>query len=208
MLLHKGGDDKSQEGSGVVDSGGFLIDGIPCSTYSVTLAYAPGQPFLPETRDRTVEIPGKAGMYWFDSDLGVRRFSLPCRFPTCADAAALDVLTRAFARIFTHAHGKPRQLALIFDDSPTVSYMVRYAGQVPFDRAWVGCSEFTLELVADDPFAYEAEDSTTANITKSGTSLSVASSGNISTPAKVCVKNNGTVPLTGFSITIEYPLEV
>ena len=191
----------------MVDNGGFTLNAIPATTYGIALVYAPGQPMLPETRDRVAEIPGKAGSYWFGSDAGVRTFSLPCRFET-TDPAALDVLIRAFARILTDVFGKSRALLLSFDDSPTLSYMVRYAGQIPFDRAWVGCSEFTINLVSDDPFAYEAEDSTSATITTSGGSFTVASSGNISTPAKVCITNNGTVPVTGFTITIEYPLEV
>jgi len=189
----------------MVDSGGFTIDGIPATTYGVTLLYAPGQPFLPETRDRTVEITGKAGVYWFDSDLGVRTFSLPCMFTGAADAAALDVLIRAFARVFVHAHGKPRQLALIFDDATDVSYMVRYAGQIPFDRAWVGCSEFVLNLVADDPYAYEPEDATSISITTSGTTAgTVTSTGTVETPAKFCLTNTGASPITGITIKVNY----
>lgn len=191
----------------MVDSGGFTIDGVAASTYGVTLRYGPGQPMLPSTRDRTVEIPGRAGAYWFDSDLGQRTFSLPCDFRDCADAAALDTLIRAFARVFTRVRGKPRQLALIFDDCPGLTYMVRYAGQIPFDRAWVGCSEFTLELVADDPYAYAPEDATTAIITESGGSLVVTSNGNVETPAKICIKNNGAAPVTGFTLTIQYQKE-
>jgi phage-related protein len=191
----------------MTDNGGFTLNGFPASTYGITLSYSPGQPMLPETRDRVAEITGKAGSYWFGSDVGPRSFNLPCRFQDCADAAALDVLIRAFARILTDVYGKPRKLLLVFDDSPALTYTVHYCGQLPFDRAWVGCSDFTLNLVADDPYAYEVEDSTTANITTSGTTLSVTSSGNTSTPAKICIKNNGTVPVTGFTITIEYPLE-
>lgn len=190
----------------MVDNGGFTIDGIPASTYGVTLRYAPGQPFLPSTRDRTVEIPGRAGTYWFDSDLGQRTFSLPCDFRNCADAAALDVLIRAFARIFTHVRGKPRQLSLIFDDSPALTYMVRYAGQIPFDRAWVGCSEFTLELIADDPYAYEPEDDTIITpVTTSGSIAgTVTSSGEVETPAEICITNNGGIAVDGFTIRVIY----
>lgn len=187
-----------------VDNGGFSIDGVAASTYGITLLYSPGQPFLPETRDRTEEIPGRAGAYWFDSDLGVRNFSLPCMFQNCADAAALDVLIRAFARVFVHVHGRPRQLALIFDDAPTLTYMVRYAGQIPFDRAWLGCSEFTLNLVADDPYAYEEEDAAHAHITGDPETMTVTSSGNIETPAKICVTNNGGSAISGFTITNNY----
>ena len=73
------------------------MDGVAASAYGITLRYGPSQPMLPATRDRTVEIPGRAGAYWFDSDLGQRVFSLPCDFRDCADAAVLDVLIRAFA---------------------------------------------------------------------------------------------------------------
>lgn len=189
----------------MTDNGGFTIDGIPASTYGVTLAYAPGQPMLPETRDRTVDITGRAGNYWFDSDLGPRTFSLPCRFEGAANAAALDTLIRAFARIFTHVRGKPRQLALIFDDAPTLSYLVRYAGQIPFDRAWVGCSEFTLNLIADDPYAYEEEDATTIDITTSGgVAAIIPSTGNVETPAEFCITNNGSAPIAGFTVKVNY----
>lgn len=190
----------------MVDNGGFTIDGETATSYGITLMYAPGQPFLPETRDRTVEIPGRAGTYWFDSDLGQRTFSLPCRFTGAADAAALDVLIRAFARVFTHVRGRPRQLELEFDDAPGLKYLVRYAGQIPFDRAWVGCSEFTLELVADDPYAYEPEDDTTISpVTTSGSVVgTVTSSGNVETPAEICITNNGAGPVAGFTIKVNY----
>ena len=188
----------------MTDNGGFTIDGIPATTYGITLAYAPGQPMLPETRDRTAEITGKAGAYWFDSDLGSRTFSLPCRFTGAADSAALDTLIRTFARVLVHVHGRPRMLSLVFDDAPTVTYMVRYAGQIPFDRAWLGCSEFTLNLVADDPYAYEAEDNTTANLTGDPESMTVISSGNVETPAKICITNNGANPIVGFTIKVNY----
>ena len=191
----------------MVDNGGFVLDGTAASAYGITLRYGPSIPMLPATRDRTAEIPGRNGVYWFDSDVGQRQFSLPCDFRDCADAAALDVLIKAFARVLVDVYGKPKALSLILDDSPTITYTVRYAGEIPFDRAWIGVSEFTLNLVADDPYGYEASDTTTATITTSGGSMAVASSGNISTPAQICVTNNGTVPVTGFTITIEYPLE-
>jgi phage-related protein len=188
----------------MTDNGGFTIDGVPVSTYGITLMYAPGQPMLPGTRDRVAEIPGRAGQYWFDSDPASRIFSLPCQFQGCADAAALDTLIRAFGRILVDSSGNPRSLSLAFDDSPTLAYTVRYAGQIPFDRAWVGCSEFTLDLIADDPYAYEAEDETEATITTSGGGMAVLSSGNISTPGKICIQNNGASPVDGFTLTLEY----
>lgn len=188
----------------MVDNGGFLLNGVAASAYGITLRYGPGQPMLPSTRDRTAEIPGRNGVYWFDSDVGQRQFSLPCDFRDCADAAALDALIRAFARALTDVHGKPRRLSLVFDDAPTLTYAVRYAGGIPFDRAWVGCSEFTLDLVADDPYGYEAESTVTGTTTTSPGAISVISGGNVTTPARVCVTNNGAGDIDGFTITIEY----
>lgn len=189
----------------MTNNGGFTIDGVPASEYGVTLEYSRGQSMLPDTRDRQVEIPGSPGQYWFDSDLKPKKFSLPCYFTNFAGEAELDVLIRAFARIFVHWHGKPRPLALIFDDAPDITYYVRYAGEVPFDRAWLGCSHFVLNLVSDDPYGYKPEDATAATITESGGSLVVTSNGNVETPAKICIKNNGSSPITGgFTITIKY----
>jgi hypothetical protein len=82
--------------------------------------------------------------------------------------------------------------------------MVRYAGQIPFDRAWLGCSEFTLNLIADDPYAYEAEDNATATLTGDPESMTVTSSGNVETPAKICITNNGANPIVGFTIKVNY----
>jgi len=188
----------------MVDNGGFVLDGVAASAYGITLRYGPSIPMLPETRDRTAEIPGRDGVYWFGSDVGQRRFSLPCDFRDCADSAALDVLIKAFARALVDVNGKPRALALIFDDAPTITYTVRYSGGVPFDRAWVGCSEFTLELVADDPYGYEAADYVAEEITTSPASFEVESSGTVSTPAKISIVNNGASAIDGFDVTIQY----
>ena len=190
----------------MTDNGGFTLNGVSASTYGITLRYAPGQPMLPDTRDRTMEIPGRDGMYWFDSDLGARQFSLLCDFRNCADAAALDTLIRAFARVLVDVNGKPKSLLLVFDDAPTLTYTVRYSGSIPFDRAWVGCSEFTLNLVADEPYARETEQIDTATITADGETITVVSTGNVSAPAKISVTNNGAAPIAGFTITITYPV--
>ena len=190
----------------MVDNGGFTIDGVAATTYGITLRYSPGIPMLPETRDRTAEIPGRSGSYWFDSDLGQRRFSLPCDFRDCADAAALDVLIKAFARVLVDVYGKPRNLSLVFDDAPTITYTVRYAGEIPFDRAWVGCSEFTLNFIADEPYGAEAEQTDEATITTSGGTMVVTGTGTVSGPAILTITNNGGAPIAGFTITIEYPI--
>lgn len=193
----------------MTDNGGFTLNGVAVSDYGVTLRYAPDQPMLPETRDRTVEILGRPGQYWIDSELGVRSFSLPCHFSDCESASELETLVRAFGKFLVDAYGRPKTLKLIFDDNTDVYYNVRYSGQIPFERAWVGVSEFTLELVAEDPFAYETdEEYDYSTITTSGGSMTVTSSGNVATPATVCVTNNGGAEISdGFTITIKQEIE-
>ena len=189
----------------MVDNGGFVLDGTAASAYGITLRYGPSIPMLPATRDRTAEIPGRNGAYWFDSDLGVRTFSLPCQFQAAkADAAALDVLVRALAAALVDVNGKPKAIALVFDDAPTLTYIVRYSGSLPINRAWVDPTDFTLTFTADAPFGYEAEQTTEATITTSGGTMLVNSTGTVSTPARLEITNNGASPITGFTITIEY----
>lgn len=190
----------------MTDNGGFTINGVAATTYGITLRYGPSIPMLPATRDRTAEIPGRNGVYWFDSDVGQRQFSLPCDFRDCADAAALDVLIKAFARALVDVNGKPKALSLIFDDAPTITYTARYAGEIPFERAWCGVSEFTLNLVADDPNGAEAEQTDEATITTSGGTMVVTGTGTVSGPAILTITNNGGAPIAGFTITIEYPI--
>ena len=191
------------------DNGGFSLNGIPASEYGATLLYSPGQPMLPESRDRTSTVLRRAGQYWIGSELGTREFDLPCQFRDCEDAAALDTLIRAFARVFVDASGRPKQLKLILDDAPDVYYLVRYAGQVPFDRAWVGCSDFSLSLIADDPYAYQlSEEFDIQTITTSGESMEIISDGSVSTPAIICVENTGIAEITnGFSLKIQYEVD-
>ncbi|MFA5453454.1 MAG: phage tail domain-containing protein [Candidatus Methanomethylophilaceae archaeon] len=190
----------------MVDNGGFKINDIAVSTYSITLLYGPSQPMLPGSIDRTADIPNRAGRLWIDSKLGPRTFSLPCQFATTStDAAELDTLTRTFARVLVDAYGRPKKFKLEFDDCPGWYYTAKYNGGIPFDRKWVGCSDFKLELIADDPFAYAADESSVmSTITTSGDSISIVSAGTVSTPAKICVKNTGSATITGgFTITIQ-----
>jgi hypothetical protein len=95
-------------------------------------------------------------------------------------------------------------MRLVFDDSPNLTYRVRYEGEISFDRAWVGHSEFTLDLIADTPYAEEDEESETGSITTSPASITVLSSGTVDTPAVVTITNTGVADVDGFSLIIQY----
>lgn len=193
----------------MVDNGGFKINSIPASTYGITLLYGPSQPMLPGSIDRTATVLNRPGNIWIDSKLGPRAFSLPCQFATTSSGAAeLDALIRTFARVLVDSYGNPKQVKLEFDDCPGWYYTVRYNGQIPFDRKWIGCSDFALDFIADDPFTYACNESfDTATITTSGSSFTVSTIGTVITPARVCIKNTGAAPVSGFTLTFEQEID-
>ena len=190
----------------MVDNGGFKINSIPASTYGITLLYGPSQPMLPGSIDRTATVLNRPGNIWIDSKLGPRAFSLTCQFATTSSGAAeLDALIRTFARVLVDRYGNPKRVKLEFDDCPGWYYMVRYNGQIPFDRKWIGCSDFTLDLIADDPYAYQtSEEYDYETTTSSPYSMTITSDGNVSTPAIICVENTGGTTITGgFTLKIQ-----
>ena len=182
----------------------FTIDGVSNSTLSFYVLDGWGRQMLPGTRDRTAEIPGKDGDYWFASDLTQRAFNIP-GYIVATSESDLNSKIRAQARKFVDANGKPRNISLIFTDEPLLTYTVRFNSGVDFSR-WISNTRgrFEIPLVADDPYAYEAEQTDEATITTSGGTMVVTGSGTVSTPAILTITNNGVDPIAGFVITIEY----
>jgi len=109
-------------------------------------------PILPDVRSRTVQIPGRAGAYDFGSDLGTRQFNLECVIKAITRQELAEKV-RVLAAHLVDTDGKPRTLKLIFDDEPDRYYSVKYSGGVSMERI-VSVGQFTLQLMATDPFAY------------------------------------------------------
>lgn len=111
-------------------------------------------PILPETRDRTLTIPGRHGAYDFGAELGPRLFELECVIV----ARNRDELQQRVRELVSHLmdpSGRPRVLQLRLSE-PDKYYNVRYAGSLPVERI-ASLGRFTLPLVAHDPFAYGDE---------------------------------------------------
>jgi predicted phage tail component-like protein len=109
-------------------------------------------PIAPDTRDRSVEIPGRHGAYDFGADLSVRNISIPCAIKG-DDRTALQQTVRALVKHLFDSNGKPKTMQLILDDEPDKMYMVRFSGGLPIERI-VNIGKFTLPLTAFDPYAY------------------------------------------------------
>jgi phage-related protein len=130
----------------------LTLDGKRPEELGLKLLQEHQHPALPETRDRSVEIPGKHGAYDFGADLGVRNFELPF-LVNKFEKMDLQYMIRNFAALLVDPYGKPRTFKLIFAYEPDKFYMVRYSGSVPVDRL-VRMGNFVLPLTAFDPFAY------------------------------------------------------
>jgi len=182
----------------------FTLDGVSNQTLSFYVLDGWGRQMLPGTVDRTATVPGRDGAYWFSSDLTQRAFSIP-GYIVASSVSDLNAKIRALARVFVNLSGKPRRLALVFDDEPLLTYTTRFNSGVDFSR-WISNTRgrFEIPLIADDPFAYQAEDTTADTITANPGAMTVESDGTVNTPAQICITNNGGASVEGFVITIEY----
>jgi phage-related protein len=130
----------------------LTLDGKRPEELGLKLLQEHQHPVLPDTRDRSVEIPGKHGAYDFGADLGVRPFELPFMVNQFKKVDVQQKV-REFTRLLVNPDGRPKTIPLIFDYEPDKSYSVRYTGSLPIDRL-VRMGEFVLPLTAFDPYAY------------------------------------------------------
>ncbi|OZQ95851.1 hypothetical protein CA598_08460 [Paenibacillus sp. VTT E-133291] len=120
------------------------------------------RPILPPTVDRTYTVPYMHGAYDFGADMGPRPLPLECAFME-RNAYQLQRRVSALAAHLVDGDGRPRTLPLIFANQPDRQYMVRLSGQLPIDRM-AGLGEFSLPLVAYDPFSYSTYESDDINV--------------------------------------------
>jgi len=178
----------------------FTLDGVTDISLGIELMQGSDEPLAPSVRERYVEIPGRAGRWEFDGDLGPREFSLPCAV-VGSTMAALATAARSVAAALLDADGKPKDVALVFLKESDKTYTVRYNGNISVQRL-VGSTigYFTLPLVASDPYAYGAEETETATVTASPTALSITNDGTVSTPVVITITNNGVGAVTGIKV--------
>jgi predicted phage tail component-like protein len=155
------------------------------------------RPMSAPTRDYTMEIGGRHGAWDFGADLAPKPFSLPCTLietdPTTLQTAIDDVTDHLF-----DATGRPKTMKLVFGESPEKYYMVRFAGNLPINRI-IGIGQFTLPLVAFDPFSYYMEKtddlnwgSEIATFDKTNQYFSDQYTFNIDRPSTIKVNNFGS----------------
>jgi phage-related protein len=112
-------------------------------------------PVLPPTVDRKLFISARNGMRNFGADFGAKQFDFRCAI-NAANSLELHQRVSEIAAFLLDQYGKPRDIELILLAQPEWYYTVRLTGDTALNRI-VGYGEFSLSLVADDPYAYLVE---------------------------------------------------
>lgn len=181
-------------------TGGFTLGGKSARELGLIMLRSSKRPGLPQTKDRTLAIPGRHGEYDFGADLAPRVFELDCAFNT-RNAYLLQQSVRDLALHLLDASGRPRTMDLILDMAPDLAYTVRLTGDLPVDRA-SGLGRFTLRLTAFDPIAvlrFEPDSITVDSELSVDSGISIDSPPyefGFSGPATVSVENFGDLQVS------------
>ena len=100
----------------------------------------------PEIRDKTAEIPGLNGDYYFGSDFGTRTFDIEIAF---------DHLTEQQFKELRKVFGTKHIQELIFDERPYKKYMAKL--ESPVELSYVCFDESKKELVDIDGIRYKED---------------------------------------------------
>ncbi|WP_347320017.1 phage tail domain-containing protein [Rossellomorea sp. RS05] len=130
----------------------FTLDKRPLKDFGIEVINFGSLPLFPEVRDRTITVPGRAGTYFYGTDLGAKTFTHQCGFIWADSEFELARLAREFKDFVTDAYGRPRKMLLIYDHEPDKYYEVRLTGDHSMEKAW-SLGYFTLNMVADNPMA-------------------------------------------------------
>lgn len=163
------------------------------------------RPGLPDTVDRTLNIPGRNGSYNFGADIGARTFVYDCAMIT-KNYMALQQAVMGLAAHLVNSYGKPRKLELRQRERPNQAFTVQLTGSFDPERI-IGLGMFSLSLIAHDPFAYGLEQISEKVITTSPDVQQIQSKGNVRTAPLIVITNQGSQAITRLRITNEYLVE-
>jgi hypothetical protein len=130
-----------------------ILDNKPLSDFGIEIIEFGSTQMYPQTRDRTLEIPGAHGQLYYGSDLGAREFSHACGFINELSQQELQKRARDFIAFATDEHGRPRKIRFSYEFEPEKYYEVRIAGVHQLAKMWQ-LGYFDIKFIADDPAAY------------------------------------------------------
>lgn len=114
-------------------------------------------PVAPPTRDHTMEIGGKHGLWDFGADMEPRSFNFPLIVKPQPTRGHVQQVINDLIPVFFDATGRPKTVKLVFDWEPDKYYRARYSGEVNTVR-YHSMAKMEWPLVAFDPFRYAPSD--------------------------------------------------
>lgn len=111
-----------------------------------------GNPITPKIENKTIPIPGRAGLWDFGSEIKEKQISLPV---ACVgeDRITLQQNLNDFVAFLCDEYGKPREMKVVFDYEPDKFYTAKLVGQIEPERI-IHLGRFVFDLVANDPYKY------------------------------------------------------
>lgn len=109
-------------------------------------------PMTPEIQEKTMSIPGMAGVWDFGSELRRKMFDIPVGIVEY-DRLIMQQKLNAFVVFLFDSYGKPREVKLSFEYEPDKFYKVKVNSMITPERM-IQASRFNLPFVAYDPFKY------------------------------------------------------
>lgn len=175
---------------------GFSLNGRHSSEFGILLS-AKKTVLLPETRDIEQVVIGRPGVLDYRTEHGKRAFSLDLTFVGNTRAEILANV-HAFAVVADPTQG---YVPLIFDDEPDRYWLVKVTGtsEIQWQPA---LALVTVTLKMTDPYAYALDLVQQQMIIASSPQDSIIeNAGNVATPVQLVIKNQGTTPINGFTLT-------
>ncbi|MCP3025419.1 phage tail domain-containing protein [Halobacillus sp. A5] len=113
-------------------------------------------PSTPSFSEKTLEIPGKDGLYYLGVKDGVRTFTFPLTIMEKERSESQKVL-REFVNLFHDSRGRKRKVKLSFDYESEKYYYVRLSSDINPTRTRA-VFQFDLTLTTYDGWLYAASD--------------------------------------------------
>lgn len=130
------------------------IDGVHIENdLGLHLLQGSNEPILPDTRDKTVTIPGRHGAISFDSYLAPRRFFQEILIPTQSTIEDVQEIVRSISPLILDEYGKPKEVELRWDYEPDKYYIAKFSGYIAINRIH-HAGMFPIPFTAYDPYAY------------------------------------------------------
>ena len=178
----------------------ITIDGNSEASLNVKLLSDYSDPGTPRVRKQHVDVPGRAGVYDFNTEYDVRPIELSFVTTGTTSPTNVQAVIRNFVDVLTDTNGDPKEVTLTFSEESSKHYDVKLDSIINVTRTPAGFAKFRVRFLARTPFAFSDTSTVTTNVTSSGQTISVTNSGSAATPTVITITNNGDNAISGFTI--------